>query len=88
MRVCCIDSKIQWKLYQKYGELIIQLGLLDLEGDLIDWETDLEAPDPEFIPESPETDKCPPNRSCHLHRCRLAAPLLALGPASVQRELR
>ncbi len=33
------------------------------------------------------TNAHPPSRSCLLHRCRLAAPLLALSPPSVQCEL-
>ncbi|KAL0159361.1 hypothetical protein M9458_043086, partial [Cirrhinus mrigala] len=37
------------------GELIIHLGLLDFEGDLIDWETDLEANLPPFL--SPFLDR-------------------------------
>ncbi len=58
------------------GELILHLGLLDMEGDLIDWETKLEYEMPPLlslssplVPSSPEgasdspvpaPRKCPP----------------------------
>ncbi len=91
------------------GDLIIHLGLLDMEGDLIDWETELEfelpplfSPSSLLVPSSPPSSlvplsspegasdppvaapqRCPPTRSCLLHRCHLAAPPLALSPLSV-----
>ncbi len=34
------------------------------------------------------TNACPPTRSCLLHRCRLAAPLLVLSPPSIRCKLR
>ncbi len=44
------------------GELIVHLGLLDLEGDLIDWETDLEADLPPLLsPSSPLAPSSPPS---------------------------
>ncbi len=109
------------------GELIIQLGLLDMGGggggDLIDWETDLEIelalsslrhprwfrpalirlwfPFPALrrlpilqYPLLKDALQCPllenarpPTHSCLLHRCFLAAPLLALSPPSMRCEL-
>ncbi len=114
------------------GELTIHLGLLDVEEDLIDWETDLEielppllSPSFPLVPSSPPSSlvplsspkgapeppvpaprkwtpvpclqsalQCPllenahpPTHFCLLHRCRLAAPLLALSPPSMRCEL-
>ncbi len=103
------------------GELIVHLGLLDMEGDLIDWSAELEielppllSPSSPLVPASsapperspvpalqcplPEsilqsTLQCPllensrpPIRSCLLHCCRLAAPLLTLSPPSMRCE--
>ncbi len=92
---------------------VVHLGLLDMEGDLIDWETELEielspplSPSSPLVQSSPPSSlvplsspeglpilQCPllenarpPTRSCLLHRCRLAAPLLALSPLSVRCE--
>ncbi len=92
------------------GELIVHLGLLDMEGDLIDWSTELEIEYPALLrlrwfqpaPRLQSALQCPllqnalqcpllensrpPTRSCLLHRCRLAAPLLALSPPSMRCE--
>ncbi len=100
------------------GELIIHLGLLNLEGDLIDWETDLEIELPPLLsPSSPLVPSSPPSSLVPLsspegasdppvpapRKClpshlpppppfvilrRLAAPLLALSPPSLQCEPR
>ncbi len=44
------------------GELIIQLGLLDFEGNLIDWETDLEIELPPLLsPSTPLVPSSPPS---------------------------
>ncbi len=51
------------------GELIIQLGLLDLEGDLIEWETDLEIELPPLLsPSSPLVLSSPPSSLVPLSR--------------------
>lgn len=47
------------------GELVVHLGLLDLEGDLIDWKTDLEINWPSLlsfvpaVPVQPSFVSCP-----------------------------
>lgn len=44
------------------GKLIVYLGLLDLEADLIGWETDLEADLPPLLPpSSPLVPSSPPS---------------------------
>lgn len=44
------------------GELIVHLGLLEFEGDLIDWETELEADLPPLLsPSSLLVLSCPPS---------------------------
>ncbi len=51
------------------GELIVHLGLLYLEGDLIDWDTDLEIElPPLFTPSFPLVPSSPPlSKDAALH---------------------
>ncbi len=59
------------------GELIILLGLLDLEEDLMDWETDLEielpplhSPSSPLVPSSPPLFPCPALRGIRCSSAR------------------
>ncbi len=72
------------------GELILHLGLLDMEGDLIDWETELEYEMPPLLSSSSPLVLSSlggglrfssahslemPACSCLLHRCRPQPPI-------------
>ncbi len=76
------------------GELIVHLGLLDMEGDLIDWSTELEielppllSPSSPLVPSSPPSSPLVPASSAPPERPPVPAPRKFAG-AGVSLRLR